>query len=109
MLDEPGEKPRQPEIMVAMVRPDTPRACSCGHGAAQLLSIELVQSDAGVQGKELLDGTPIVARGPGGEPPLMRELIEEFFEQTLAGSRVIPPAAAREISAAPRSPDRPCA
>jgi hypothetical protein len=27
----------------------------------------------------------IIARGSRAQPPLMRELIEEFFEQTLAG------------------------
>jgi len=49
------------------------------HGAAQVLRIEPVERDTGVQGEELFDGMTVIARGSRGEPPLMREPIEEIL------------------------------
>ena len=55
------------------------------HGVADMPCFELIQGHALVQREELLERASVIAPGPGTQPPLVRELVEELFEQPAAG------------------------
>ena len=85
MLDEPMEEPApaREEVRDGPAR-HSPRV-QPGHGVADMLRFELLQGHALVQREELLERASVIAPGPGTQPPLVRELAEELFEQLAAG------------------------
>jgi hypothetical protein len=50
-----------------------------------VLRFEPLQGHPVVQGEKLFDCTAVIARGSRAQPALVRELIEELFEQLEAG------------------------
>src|SRR6266568_4385219 len=89
VLDEPMEEsaPAREEVRDGPAR-HSPRV-QPGHGVADMLRFELIQGHALVQHEELLERASVISPGPGTQPPLVRELVEELFEQPAAGVALV--------------------